>query len=90
VEDDSKKALRAQIKDGAEALDRGDFVEIDEADLESYLETLTVTPSKRALTHAALLTFVACAGRCGKLSRHKRRMTANLVACIGQSHSVSP
>ncbi len=38
----------AQITDGAEALDGGDFVEIDEADLDSYLEMLTTTPSKRA------------------------------------------
>ena len=42
------KALRAGIKAGAEALDRGDFVEVDEADLESYLEKLTATPGKRA------------------------------------------
>jgi antitoxin ParD1/3/4 len=41
------KALRAQIKAGADALDRGDFVEIDETDLDSYLEGVT-TPSKHA------------------------------------------
>jgi len=49
MEDDSKlKALRARIRAGAEALDRGDFVEVEEADLDCYLETLTKTPSKRA------------------------------------------
>ena len=42
------KVLRARIKAGAEALDRSDFVEVDEADLDSYLETLTATQSKRA------------------------------------------
>jgi antitoxin ParD1/3/4 len=34
------KALRAQIKAGVDALDRGDFVEIDDADLDSFLERL--------------------------------------------------
>ena len=38
------KALRAQIKAGFDALDRGDFVEVDDIDLDSYLEGLT-TPS---------------------------------------------
>jgi antitoxin ParD1/3/4 len=36
------KALRAQLKVGIDALDRGDFVEIDDADLERYLERLSV------------------------------------------------
>jgi antitoxin ParD1/3/4 len=35
------KALRAQIKAGIDALDRGDFVEVDDAELESFLEGLT-------------------------------------------------
>lgn len=35
------KLLRSQIKAGADALKRGDFVEIDEADLERYLAGLT-------------------------------------------------
>jgi len=35
-----RKALRAQIKAGVDALDRGDFVEIDDADLDSFLERL--------------------------------------------------
>jgi antitoxin ParD1/3/4 len=34
------KALRMQIKAGADALDRGDFVELDESELGSYLERL--------------------------------------------------
>jgi antitoxin ParD1/3/4 len=38
------KALRAQIKAGIDALDRGDFVEVDDAELDGFLEGLT-TPS---------------------------------------------
>jgi len=34
------KALRMQIKAGVEALDRGEFAEIDDADLKGYLEEL--------------------------------------------------
>jgi hypothetical protein len=32
------KALRLQIKAGADAIKRGDFADIEEADLERYLE----------------------------------------------------
>jgi antitoxin ParD1/3/4 len=39
------KALRAQIKAGTDALDRGDFAEVEDADLEQYLERLTTTPA---------------------------------------------
>lgn len=35
------EALRAQLKAGVDALDRGDFVELDDASLERYL-----TPGK--------------------------------------------
>ena len=42
------KALRAQIKAGIDALERGDFAEIDDADLEGYLERLTTPAAKRA------------------------------------------
>jgi antitoxin ParD1/3/4 len=42
------KALRAQIKAGVDALERGDFVEVEDADLEGYLEGLTTPTSKRA------------------------------------------
>jgi antitoxin ParD1/3/4 len=42
------KALRAQIKDGVDALDRGDFVEVDDADLHGYLERLSTPSMKRA------------------------------------------
>lgn len=35
------KVLRAQVKAGIDALDRGDFIEVDDADLEGYLERLT-------------------------------------------------
>ena len=49
-EDDLKlKALRIQIKAGIDAIKRGDFAEIEEADLEGYLEGLSATPGKRAL-----------------------------------------
>jgi antitoxin ParD1/3/4 len=41
------KALRAQIKAGVDAIDRGDFVEVDGADLEGYLERLTTPAVKR-------------------------------------------
>ena len=40
------KALRMQIKAGADAFKRGEFTEIDETDLEDYLERLTATPGK--------------------------------------------
>ena len=35
------KALRMLIKAGVDALERGDFTEIDDPDLEAYLEDLT-------------------------------------------------
>ena len=42
------KALRMQLRAGTNALERGDFVEIDQKDLEGFLERLTVAPDKRA------------------------------------------
>ena len=43
------KALRAQVKAGTDALERGDFAEIEDADLERYLERLaTTSAAKRA------------------------------------------
>ena len=46
-EDDLKlKALRIQIKAGIDAIRRGDFAEIQGADLEDYLERLTVRPQR--------------------------------------------
>jgi antitoxin ParD1/3/4 len=42
------KALRAQIKAGVDALDRGDFVEVDDADLDRFLEGLTTPSGKHA------------------------------------------
>ena len=41
------KALRAQIKVGTDALERGDFTEVADADLEGYLEGLTTPAAKR-------------------------------------------
>lgn len=35
------KALRAQIRAGLDALDRGEFTEVEDADLERYFEGLT-------------------------------------------------
>jgi antitoxin ParD1/3/4 len=36
------KALRVQIKAGVDALERGEFTEVDDVDLEGYLESLAV------------------------------------------------
>ena len=41
------KALRAQIKVGIDAIERGDFAEVDDADLEGYLERLRASAVKR-------------------------------------------
>ena len=43
-EDLKLKALRVQIKAGVDALDQGDFVDVDDAELDEFLEGLT-TPS---------------------------------------------
>lgn len=40
------KALRAQIKAGVDALERGDFVEVDDAELDAFLEGLTAPSGK--------------------------------------------
>lgn len=37
------KALRAQIMVGVDVLDRGDFTDVEDVDLEGYLERLTTT-----------------------------------------------
>jgi antitoxin ParD1/3/4 len=42
------RALRAQIKAGTDALERGDFTEVEDSDLEGYLEGLTMPAAKRA------------------------------------------
>ena len=42
------KALRMQIKAGMDALQRGDFVEIDDSELDVYLEGLTAGSTKGA------------------------------------------
>jgi antitoxin ParD1/3/4 len=41
-------ALRAQVKTGTDALERGDFIEVDDADLEMYLEPLMTPAPKHA------------------------------------------
>ena len=41
------KALRTQIKAGADALARGEFVEIEDANLDTYLEGLTAAKAAR-------------------------------------------
>jgi antitoxin ParD1/3/4 len=42
-DEDAQKidALHARIKAGVDALDRGDFIEIDDAELADYFEQLT-------------------------------------------------
>ena len=42
------RALRAQIKAGLDALERGDFTEVAEADLDDYLEILSEWAGKGA------------------------------------------
>jgi antitoxin ParD1/3/4 len=42
------KALRAQIKAGVDGLERGEFVELDDADLEGHLDALTHSPDNSA------------------------------------------
>jgi len=44
----SLEGLRGQIKAGTDALERGDFIEVDDADLEGYLERLTRPAAKPA------------------------------------------
>ena len=41
------KALRVQIKAGIEALDRGDFIEVGDRELDSYLDRLARKSGKR-------------------------------------------
>ncbi len=41
------KALRAQLQAGVDALERNEFVHIDEPDLDSYLRRLIATRSRR-------------------------------------------
>jgi antitoxin ParD1/3/4 len=41
------KALRAQLQAGVEALERGEFVEIDDRDLEAYVRRVTRRRSRR-------------------------------------------
>lgn len=40
----SLKRLRAEVKAGIDALERGDFTEVEDADLETYLELTTAAP----------------------------------------------
>jgi antitoxin ParD1/3/4 len=42
------RVLRAQLKAGIDALEQGDFTEIDDTELERYLERLTSVGHKRA------------------------------------------
>lgn len=41
------KALRNEIKAGVDALDKGDFAETAETDLDAYLKHLAIAPTKR-------------------------------------------
>ena len=42
------EALRVQIKAGVDALERGDFVEIDDTELDDYIEGLTAAQNDSA------------------------------------------
>jgi antitoxin ParD1/3/4 len=42
------KVLRAQVKAGTDALDRDEFTEVEDADLEGYLERLATPAVRRA------------------------------------------
>jgi antitoxin ParD1/3/4 len=42
------KALRTQVKAGVDALDRGDFVDVDDAELDDFLEGLTAPSGERS------------------------------------------
>ena len=42
------KALRAMIHDGVAALDRGDYVEIEDSELDGFMRSLTPARRKRA------------------------------------------
>ncbi len=42
------KALRAQIRMGADALDSGEYIEIEDAELDQHLEGLTAPQGKHA------------------------------------------
>jgi antitoxin ParD1/3/4 len=42
------RALRVRIRAGVDALERGDFVEVDDSDLDGYLEGLTTGSSRGA------------------------------------------
>ena len=42
------KALRAQINAGVQALKRGEFAEVAEGDLDTYLDRIRATPRRRA------------------------------------------
>lgn len=41
------KALRAQLQAGVDALERGEFVQIDEPELKDYVTRLGAAPSRR-------------------------------------------
>jgi antitoxin ParD1/3/4 len=42
------EALRRQIDAGIDVLERGESTEVDDAELDTYLDTLAARPSKRA------------------------------------------
>jgi antitoxin ParD1/3/4 len=42
------RALRMQIKAGVDALEQGDFVEVEDSELEGYLDGLSAPPDKNS------------------------------------------
>ena len=67
------KVLRAQLKAGTDALQRGDFIEVDDADLESHLERLTRRPRNRRGSRIARTR--GGPGAAAPQSRHNKRKT---------------
>jgi antitoxin ParD1/3/4 len=41
------KALRAAIKQGLDSIEQGDYIDVDDSQLESYLDSLTAAGRKR-------------------------------------------
>jgi antitoxin ParD1/3/4 len=68
------KALRMQIKAGVDALERGEFAEVDDVDLDSHLESLAVESSTGALIPMARF----------RLSRLAREDLAHILATSGE------
>ena len=56
------EVLRQQIDAGVEALDRGEFTEIDETGLDAYLDGLTDRPENNRAEEWCVIALAACGG----------------------------